>query len=355
VPRRDCIHPALSRHLPALQGKLPWLSLGCWPTPISRMKRIAQRCGADLWIKQDDLSGAAYGGNKVRKLEPLLARALDRGCNEIITVGGIGSNHVIATAVLARDLGLKTRAVVIPQPVTAEVRHNLDLALSLGVTLLPCRHKIRAPFLLQRALLQNRRAFGIGPGGSSPLGTLGFVAAALELREQIGQGLLPEPEDILVALGSGGTMAGLALGCAMAGLRSRVVGVRVVERPLSNSLLVRALISRTRRLLASMVSLPRRGRLAMEVVHQHFGQAYGRPTAAGDQAMKLARQEEGLLLEPTYTAKVMAALLDHCQGPGRGRKILFWNTHNSRDTAPLRGTAPLPPLPDPIPRWLGAM
>jgi len=330
------------------QLDLPWIPLGDWPTPVALLARLSQELGSEIWVKQDDCSALRYGGNKVRKLEHLLAEAVSGEKQSIVTVGGIGSNHVVATALHAQQLGLPTRAVVVPQPVTAQVRRNLALARSLGVELTPCPVRPLVPLYLSRLLRREDRPHLIGPGGSSAMGVLGYVSAGIELKQQIDAGLLPEPEEIYVALGSGGSMAGLALGCALAGLTCRVVGVRVVERLLVNATLVRALMRGARRLLGG-VKLARPG---IRVVHGYLGRCYGAVTPAATEAVEVARQLEGLRLETTYTGKAFAALLDACRARA-GQRLLFWNTFNSRDTSALL-RADLPPLPERIERWLGA-
>ncbi len=321
------MHPALAHRFPELQHTTPWLSLGKWPTAVTAMPDLGRRLGADLWVKRDDLSGEVMGGNKVRKLEPLLAQALQRGSRQVLTVGGTGSNHVVATALFGKAQGMRTRAVLFPQPMSEGVKLSGKLVRALGVDERPCPNRLMAPAYLAAALAEDPGGtYLLGPGGSSPLGTLGFVAGALELAGQIAAGQLPCPDEIFVALGSGGTAAGLLLGLAVARLPARVVAVRVVERPLAGAAQVILLARRTAGLLGW------RGRLGrLEVIHDQIGPGYGSPTAAGRQALDLARNAEGLELETTYTAKAMAALLARRRS---GRK-LFWNTHNSRDLTAL--------------------
>lgn len=308
-----------------------------------------------MWIKRDDACSPVYGGNKVRKLEFLLAEAMRRERRSIVTVGGIGSNHVVATGLFARQLGLKTHAVLVPQPVTPQVRRTLDLCLSLETEILPCSSRFLVPCCLAKARRLADRPYVIGPGGSSPLGTLGYVSAGLELGEQIREQSLPEPDDVFIPLGSGGSATGLLIGLALSGLSCRVIGVRVVERLLVNATWVRFLRRRTERLLLRSglpVPLPRPRPLS--VWHRHFGGEYGRVTREAEAAVRLARDTEGLELDTTYTGKTLAALLDYCRGPGRGRRALFWNTHNSRDTSDLlRYAASTATLPPRVKRWLG--
>jgi 1-aminocyclopropane-1-carboxylate deaminase/D-cysteine desulfhydrase-like pyridoxal-dependent ACC family enzyme len=324
---------------------IPWLSLGQWPTPVAHLRQLSQRCGASIFVKRDDLSGESYGGNKIRKLEFLLAAALQTHRRSILTVGGVGSNHVVATAIYARAVGLQTHAVVFPQPLCPKTQQTMAMMRALSVKLVPCPGRPLVPFYLLPALLRAERPYFIGPGGSSPLGTLGYVYAALELKHQIEQGLLPEPDDLYVTLGSGGTAAGLLLGLSLAGLKCRVMAVRVVERPLSNAFWVRRLVRKTRRYLHRHGALDpslacRRAQplASLVVVHDYFGGRYGRPTEEGHRAAQLALELEGLTLDLTYTAKTMAALLAHAQKESRGRSLLFWNTYNSRDPICQQGS-----------------
>jgi 1-aminocyclopropane-1-carboxylate deaminase/D-cysteine desulfhydrase-like pyridoxal-dependent ACC family enzyme len=343
----------LHARFPSLDRSLPWLTLGELPTPVHRLDDLSARLGVELWVKRDDRSSPRYGGSKVRKLEPLLAEATRRGARTLVTVGGIGSNHVIATAVHGAHLGLGTRALVFPQPVTESVRRTLELCLALGVELVPSPSRVHVPLRLGQLARSTEGGFLVGPGGSSPLGTLGFVSAALELAAQLASGELPEPDEIFVALGSGGTAAGLALGCALAGLRSRIVAVRVVERPLANRTLLEILLRRTARLLRRLgAELPPGLSPRLEVRHDQLGGRYGRPTEAGEAAVALFAEHAGIQLETTYTGKAAAALLAHAAGPGRRRRLLFWNTHSSVDLAPLLSTPPRSSLPPEIQRWL---
>ena len=186
----------------------------------------------------------------------------------------------------------------------------------------------------------------VGPGGSSPLGTAGYVSAALELRAQIDAGLLPCPDAIYVALGSGGTAGGLALGCALAGLSCEIIAVRVVERALANMALVRLLMRRTRGLLRLDGDRPR-----ITIRKGYLGRCYGDPTPGSRRACQAVADAEGLRLETTYTGKAMAALMDDC-ARRPGRTVLFWNTYNSQDTSALQRLGQDRPLPARIVSWL---
>ena len=345
---------AIARELPVLAATLPLVALGSWPTPVHRLETLSDRLGIDLWVKRDDVSANAYGGNKVRKLEIILGAARQARATSLLTVGGMGSNHIIATAIHgAKALGLPTHAVVVPQPHTTEAHANLDLAWRLGVHFLPCPHRAAVPWTLWRASRAEAGRFLIGPGGSDPLGTIAHVAAAFELRRQIEAGDLPEPDEIVVALGSGGTAAGLALGLGAAGLRSTLVAVRVVERPLCNETLVHLLAARTRGLLTHHgVNIPALNPHRIEVVHTHAGPRYGAPTTAATAARDMAAFHEGLILETTYTGKAFAALISRAAAPKHAQRILFWNTHASRRPAPPHAAPHAASLLRPLRAWL---
>lgn len=325
----------LKEKLPKLSSNLPWLSLGQWPTPVEYSHELSQEINANLWIKRDDLSNPIYGGNKIRKLEPLLGDALSRGCKSLVTIGGIGSNHVIATALFGHRFGFNIYAIVIQQPLTQQVNHNIKLTNALGVNLIHCENKLAVMYALLKTMKKAKQPYFIPPGGSSPIGTLGYVAAGLELGHQIQTGIFPEPDAIFIPLGSGGTAAGLILGCRFAGIKSHIFCVRVVERILSNKLFVRLLIWRTNsycRCFGDSLKFPK---FPFSVIHTHFGGQYGLPTPESESAVKLAKNFAGLTLETTYTGKTLAALKTYCHTLGQGQNVLFWNTYNSRDTTSL--------------------
>jgi D-cysteine desulfhydrase len=340
---------ALVRRFPAL-ARLPRHALTTLPTPVQPLARLARRrnLGA-LWIKRDDLSGPLYGGNKPRKLEFLLGAARQRGRRAVITFGGIGTHHGLATAICARDAGLRTVLVLLPQPVTDHVRHCLllDQAVGAELHLAGSVSGVALAALRQCALgmLRGSPLAIIPTGGSSGRGAIGYVNAAFELAEQVRAGVAPEPDAIFVALGSGGTVAGLALGCRLAGLRTRVVGVLVTDiLPPSPARLVGLARGSLRRLRAIAPEIP-----AVElqpnditIVRDYVGPAYGAVTEAGSAAQRQLLDDEGITLEPTYTAKCMAAVLDlAAQSPYREQTLLFWNTYSSVDVEARVG-----PLPD---------
>lgn len=289
----------------------------------------------------------------------LLAEAREQGAEHLLTTGGIGSNQVLATAIHGHAaLGLPTSAVVVPQPLSRDVRQKLQTMRELGVELLPTGSRPTVPAALWRARRSRPGTYVIGPGGSSPLGSIGYLLAAYELAEQIADGVLPCPDVIVVPLGSGGTLAGLWLGLAATALPCRLVGVRVVERVLCNGWLVKLLTHRCRALCAEHgLTLPAPAAATLTIDHAQAGSTYGAPTKAALSACQRAAELAGLQLEPTYTGKALAAvpaLARQPQARGRAQRVLFWNTYNSLPLPRVAETALLSPLPRSIERWLAA-
>jgi len=332
---------SLFREYPLLGEKLPHIPLGIFPTPVERLHRLGPELGAGrLYVKRDDLSGSVYGGNKVRKLEFLLGEALREGAGEVMTFGAAGSNHALATAVYARQAGLGSLSMLRPQPNARYVRKNLLLSRAAGAEL----HYYPDDVSLQRGVDDQCRIHaeitGVSPwiipmGGTSPLGTAGFVNAAFELRDQVREGLLPEPDLMYAALGSMGTVTGLLLGLRAAGFKTRMYAVRVVAESIACRDAVRELFHGANRLLHDadpsfpLLDFPEE---QLIVRNEFFGEQYALFTREGMTAVQRMRDAEGITLDGTYTGKTFAALMrDAGQGELRNRTILFWNTLNSRD------------------------
>jgi len=327
-------YPVLYDYYPELQEHLSWMQLGTLPTPVHRLTRFSHE---NLWIKRDDQTSTIYGGNKVRKLEFLLADAVRRKKSEVFTLGGIGTNHGLATAIFSQRLGLPCTLYLFSQPVTRYVLQNLRLFHRYGARMIYRGGMLRTGLSFYLSQLLRRSAYAIYAGGSNPVGTLGFVNAVFELRNQIEANMLPEPEYIICPFGSGGTLAGMCLGIKLAGLRSQVIGVRVAYShlgplQLSTPQTVRTLMEKTYAFLKDNAeSVPAVEIVPPKIIHDYFGEGYGHPTPEGIEALQLFKERENIKLEPTYTAKTGAALLDFVQKVPQGACILYWHTYNSVD------------------------
>ena len=308
---------ALFERLPRLADLVPFTALADGlPTPVEQKD-------TRLWVQREECTSSAYGGNKVRKFEFLFPVAQRRG-GPMLTAGGVGSHHVLAAAVHARRRGLDVDAVLYRQPETDDVtrtRSELDAMENVHVTQIPTPYLMPAAIAARLAALAPRRPYLLWPGASTPLGTLGYVSAGLELATAFDGADWPRPHVVVVPLGSGGTAVGTALGLTLAGWHdTEVLAVRAADAVSNNVGVLRILEAGTAALLALGGWRPRPANL--RVARQWFGGAYGRPTRAGDEAMRIAA-EMGLELEPTYTAKAFAAALDQL---GRGRRVAFIQT-----------------------------
>jgi 1-aminocyclopropane-1-carboxylate deaminase/D-cysteine desulfhydrase-like pyridoxal-dependent ACC family enzyme len=311
----DPLWPLLDR-FPGL-GSLPRVALRTAATPVEPLQAISPR----LWIKRDDLSADPIGGNKVRSLEFLLGGA-HRG-DRIVTAGSWGSTHALTTAVHGRALGLDVVLGAWPQEMN-EVAHAVSRRLDEETE----RRKFgNVAFVAAWLAWRSWRGDRVIPaGGTSPLGMLGHVNAAFELAEQIRAGRLPPPKRVVVPLGTGGTTAGLALGFALAGVETTIVGARVVPRIVGRISRVRRLARATATLIARLTGerVPP-GMVDVRIADGVYGGAYGRPlAAAGSPSRLLARL--GLKMDPTYSAKALVAAIESAQTGD----TLFWMTFDSR-------------------------
>ena len=314
----------LIRRFPKLRT-IPRARLCQLPSPVQKLDGIAT--GAELWIKRDDLNAPFCGGNKVRSLEFLLG-GLKPG-DTVVTVGGAGSTHILSTAIHAERLGAKTiglRWTHDMNPVAERVSVKIG-------KLMPGARVRRSTVMTLGIARYNsiaRNARYITLGGAVPLGILGHVNAALELALQIEKGEMPMPDRVVLPLGSAGTVAGLLLGFAIAGLPVEVVGARVGPRMFVNRRRVHALARRTAILIERRTGehLPSIDPTRLRIVQDVYGGAYGRPLPRAREAANILHSATGIELDDTYSAKAWAGVLDECRtakGP-----VLFWLTFDAK-------------------------
>jgi D-cysteine desulfhydrase len=320
---------------------IPRLPLGTYPTPVRLLEGYSTG-GSELWVKDDGRANPEYGGNKIRKLELVLARARARGARRLVVMGAAGSHQILATALFGKKLGLPTAAVLFPQPWTEHAEQTFLASLALGVE----PHTARSMTLVAAELPRLLRPgdYLVAPGASSVLGTLGFVLAVRELVDQIRQGVLPEPDRIVTPLGSGGTVAGLLAGVLREGLQSRIVGVAVAMRASASKTVALGLALAATRADGGSAGPIRLGR-QLQVDASYLGAGYASPTPEGAYAGQMAA-EVGLRLDPTYTQKAFAKALELVGLPPPGRtvrerpgRVLYWHTLSAAPLGPLIGAA----------------
>ncbi|MFC1606383.1 1-aminocyclopropane-1-carboxylate deaminase/D-cysteine desulfhydrase [Candidatus Latescibacterota bacterium] len=332
---------SLFEKFPLLKEKLPYVSLGDFPTPVKKLDRLENHIGVDqLYIKGDDVSGKIYGGNKVRKLEFLLGSALENGVKEVLTYGCAGSNHALATAVYANKCGMRSISMLLPQSNAYYIRRNLLMSYHNNAEL---HHYRSRPSLSSGTRYQLRRhtsKHGVAPqvipsGGTTPLGTVGYVNAGFELSRQIDDGTIPEPTCIYITFGTMGAAAGLLLGLRAAGLKTRLIAARVVPGFVANPEKFESLFKETNELLhLADPSFPIISLTDQDVTlrSEFYGGQYALYTQEGVAAVQLMKETEDIKLDGCYTGKTLACLVhDAKRGDLKNNVVLFWNTLNSRD------------------------
>ncbi len=323
----DCQSRPLHNAFPGVASAVPHRPIAALPTPLGRL----EDAHGSLLVKRDGLTHDGYGGNKVRKLEYLLAQALDHDCQRIATFGAAGSNHATATAIHAHRVGLGCINFLSRQRPTPWVAGNLQRQLSANAKIIyvdgnRAERERQANEFLQH---QPGRTWRIPMGGSSIAGTFGYVNAGFELAEQLTQQANWRPDRLYVPLGTMGTAVGLAIGLRAAGWRLPIVAVRVVHQTVGSMPLAQRLFEKTVRALRFLDSrFPSLGFEPdlFQVRHDQFGQGYAAATEAGQRALLHAKQAWQLDLETTYTAKTMAALL-HDRQAGATRRPIYWATY----------------------------
>jgi L-cysteate sulfo-lyase len=317
-------------------AKFPRLRITHGPTPLEPMKRLSEALGGpNLWIKRDDCTGLASGGNKTRKLEYLMAEALQQGADTVITQGATQSNHARQTVAIAAKLGMQSHIILEDRTgyTFDDYKHSgnvfLDHLFGARVSEVPLDTDMNKAMadVADELRAKGRKPYVIPGGGSNPVGALGYVTCALELMEQANNmGLAID--HLVHATGSAGTQAGLVVG--MYGARSQIpvlgIGVRAAKAPQEER--VFGLACETAELLGVPGSVLREDVVAN---CDYVGPGYGLPTPGMIEAVTMLARLEGILLDPVYSGKGMAGLIDRCRN-GRFRKgqnVVFLHTGGS--------------------------
>lgn len=304
--------------------KVPLATL---PTPIQKMDRLSRfLSGPDLYIKRDDLTGLATGGNKSRKLEYLVAEAIRHNCDHLVTVGSEQSNHCRQTAAAAAHTGLGCSLILSGQK-PAQKMGNVLLDELLGAHIYWTNGRSRQEQLnevVQELKAMGRNPYPIPVGGSNVIGCTGYVAALNEFLQQCQQEHL-NFDFIVLASSSGGTQAGLVLGAQIYGYNGELLGISVDQTADQLQTQVAALATATATHLGlDTTSVAER----VSVNDDYVGEGYAKITDQEREAIQLVAQKEGILLDPVYTAKAVAGIIDLIRWGAftRGQSILFWHT-----------------------------
>ncbi|WP_420588501.1 1-aminocyclopropane-1-carboxylate deaminase/D-cysteine desulfhydrase [Bacterioplanoides sp.] len=328
---------SLFDHYPQLAETIPVIEFADLPTPVESFAGTGSEVPLpeNLWIKRDDLTNSDYGGNKVRKLEFIIADAQKQKKHSIVTMGATGTNHGVATATFCQANQLDSKVYLFEQPVTDTVLKNLKAMVRHGAKLQYRGSILKTALAYYASHILSPRSYHLPAGGSNIMGCIGFVNAALELKQQIDNGELPEPDKIICPVGSSGTLAGLTLGCQLLGLKTEVTGIRVAPShlgpiPICTAETAQKLMQQTYRFLRKADNhIPTLTLNKVNLSDDYYGDGYGVASDAGDVA-KTAFKASGIELESTYTAKAAAAALECCRANPQ-QNILYWHTFNSVD------------------------
>ncbi|CEG56097.1 D-cysteine desulfhydrase family protein [Legionella fallonii] len=309
------------------------VNLGFFPTPLVFLKNLtAHLNGPQIYMKRDDCTGLATGGNKTRKLEFLLAQALEQQCDTLLTAGGMQSNHVRQTAAAAAQFGLKCVAVVNESRYREDVLYknngNIVLDRIFGATLhiMPKETNVEEEMdrVYRDLKKEGAKPYLIPLGGSSEIGAMGYVAAAEETYQQCKDNQI-DATHLICAVGTGGTQSGLVIGKHLNDWDVAVQGFSVgVKNPVEKIRVSQVLDSTCRLLNINPDQLAD----SYEIDEDYIGIGYGQTTPESLAAIKLVAQTEGILLDPVYTGKAMAGLIDYIM-KGRFKKsdvIVFFHT-----------------------------
>jgi D-cysteine desulfhydrase len=300
-------------------NRIPRVLLADLPTPLQDVPRLSQTFGfTRLLVKRDDQTGLAMGGNKARKLEYDFAAILEQGSDVVLTVGGAQSNHAVMTAAAARRTGLDAK-IVLGGPGPGEYQGNLLLDVLFGAEIRYLKDDDRNDHLAsamdewaEELRREGRRPSTLPVGGSTGLGALGYVRAMRELAGQLG----PGASQIVMAVGSCGTLAGAILGARLYMPEARVIGISVSRSSAEITRRTVEIVEESARLLQCDISLKESGVESYDCYHHEYGVA----TDSGTEAILYCARLEGILLDPVYTGKSMAGLLDlrrrHILDPG---------------------------------------
>lgn len=315
---------------------IPRVEITHTPTPIEFAPRLSAELGCELFFKRDDCTGLAGGGNKTRKLEYLLADAQMQGADTLITIGGLQSNHARQTAAAAAKFGFNCELIL--EDVTgtpkSDYYHNGNVLLD---NLFGARiHRLEAgadcniftQALIERLKIQGRKPYLIPVGGSNVIGSYGYIRCANEIIQQLTTQDL-KIDQIILATGSAGTQAGLLAGLIAAKIDIPVMGICVSRTTLEQQTLVDGLL---KKILTELDFNPELAQGKVVCNGDYVGNGYGIVTELMVAAVKHCAQLEGILLDPVYTGKGMAGLMDLCaQGLiNVGSKQLFLHTGGSQ-------------------------
>lgn len=302
----------------------PKLTLSTLPTPLEKLETLSAELGLELYIKRDDLTSSAGGGNKVRKLEYLLADALYQGAKTVLTIGAVQSNHCRQTALLGAKLGLQVHLVLVGQ-MPEQTQGNILLDSLAGAHLHFASGGREAGEVVLSRLFEDLKAKGAAPyiipyGGSNEIGAQGYISAWMELEKQSRE-IGIDFDFLVLPVSSGGTMAGVLIGEALTKAKVQTVGISVGPTREELRLNLKTLIESTLIRLGLDIETPE-----FQLRDEFVGKGYAVFDEETRTAIETVARKEGLLLDPVYTGKAFRGLLTLARRKEIGGRVLFWHT-----------------------------
>jgi len=311
-------------------NNLPRIPINFLPTPLVELKRLADVLdGPRIFVKRDDLTGLALGGNKTRKLEFLLGEALSQDCDAVITGGDIQSNHCRQTAAAAAAVGLECHlALGGQQPAFPD--GNLLLDYLFGAIIHWCgeqRKGEQIPEIAEKLRSEGRKPYVVPYGGSNAIGAIGFVAAVSELKDQMST-LNNKVDYVILPSGSGGTYAGITVGVDIYDLSMKVIGIGIDRGESGEPPYESELATLTNQIAEKLGIESRYTASKFQMRYKYFGEGYGVVGDLEREAIQLVAKYEGILLDPVYTGRAMGGLIDMIRNKEftSSDTVLFWHT-----------------------------
>ena len=325
----------------ALLAPIPRVQLGFFPTPFYKLENMSKALGVNLYIKRDDFTGMnLFGGNKIRKLEYLMADAMAKGCKAVITYGATQSNHAMQTVSACRRCGLEPilYLTAVVKPDEKDVRANLLLDKVMGAEIhivdiepgeteddAEARSFVMGAQHAKALTAAGTPCYEVPMGGASYVGSIGFANGFVELAGQLEE-LGLTIDYVYHATGTGGTMAGLAAGRKLVGSQAEIRSITVSPKNDAYLTKVQNLSNQVLEALGSDARVDRQTDLHMDT--NYFAPGYEQPNEKASEAIKMLARLEGLFVDPVYSGKALAGLIDHIR-TGKvapGSNVVFWHT-----------------------------
>lgn len=312
-------------------SRFPRVHLAHLPTPLEHMKRLSKELGAEIWIKRDDCTGLSTGGNKTRKLEFLMAEAIEQGADMVMTQGATQTNHGRQTAAAAAKLGLACHILLEDRTGYADANYNtngnvlLDHLHGATTQKFPGGHDMPGEMAraAEKMRADGRKVYVIPGGGSNPTGALGYVNCAFELLNQVNTSGM-KIDRLVHATGSSGTQSGLVAGMSAMNAQIPILGIGTRAPRPKQEQMVYDLACKTVEKLGCAGVVKREDVIANT---DYVGDGYGLPTQSGIEAIRMFAELEGILLDPCYSAKGAAGLIDLARkGQFKDERIVFLHT-----------------------------